>query len=302
MRVLQYTALAEGAAIPVREVSVHRQMATDLPGRVVFGSEAERGGYGHLLTRYLLPEDFRQLLTDSDAVSFTLDASTALFPWEMALVQGRRGGGALGTLLPVARQFRSALAKSFGVPPPLNNELKVLIIADPSSADMPLSGARAEGREVVRAFGRAKRAWGDRLKLEVTVRMGRGRSGPARRLQRTLAEVRELGPWVLSAKPCDPLELLLLLVADGFDVVHFAGHGTFEPKTGRMGWVFNRMCVWSAEEVFGVRRVPRLVFANACHSAELTGAQQQGEQVAAGRGVLRPRRPELHRHRLGGQR
>ena len=160
-------------------------MATDLPGRVVFGSEAERGGFGHLLTRYLLPEDFRQLLTDSDAVSFTLDASTALFPWEMALVQGHRGGGTLGTLLPVAHQVRWALAKSFGVPPPLNNELKVLIIADPSSADMPLSGpARAEGREVARRkFGRAKRALGRPVETGGDrPDRGRGRSGPARRL------------------------------------------------------------------------------------------------------------------------
>jgi hypothetical protein len=63
----------------------------------------------------------------------------------------------------------------------------------------------------------------------------------------------------------------MLLVNEHFDIVHFAGHGIYEPKQDQMGWVFDRDCILSAQEIFQVRQVPRLVFANACVSA-LTSA------------------------------
>jgi hypothetical protein len=68
------------------------------------------------------------------------------------------------------------------------------------------------------------------------------------------------------ARGCEPLELLSRIVNGEYDVIHYAGHGIFDPPTGRMGWVFDRDCVLSAEEIFRVRQVPRLVFANACFS------------------------------------
>lgn len=265
---LEYSAVADGAAIPVRQVSVNRRMTADLPGRIASRDSAEQGSYGRLLTGYLIPEDFRQLLTDSHAVSLTLDPDTAVYPWEMAVVRSRRGPGPLGALVPVVRQFRSALAGTFGVPPPLNNDLRVLVVADPSSDGRPLPNARIEGLEVVRAFGRAKAKWGDWLSLRVVVRFGSPHDPNPDELRRALDAARAAGPWVTSAEPCDPLELLALLVGEPFDVVHFAGHGTFDEARRRGGWVLDGECVWSAEEVFGLRQVPRLVFANACYSAE----------------------------------
>jgi CHAT domain-containing protein len=56
-----------------------------------------------------------------------------------------------------------------------------------------------------------------------------------------------------------------------FDVIHFAGHGVFDEKSpARSGWVFGKDCIISAREIFRARRVPRLVFANACFSAVVT--------------------------------
>jgi hypothetical protein len=58
-----------------------------------------------------------------------------------------------------------------------------------------------------------------------------------------------------------------------------------------MGWVFDENCTLSAAEIFRVRQVPRLVFANACLSAVTAElAQQQRHQVGLaeaffGRGI-----------------
>jgi hypothetical protein len=72
---------------------------------------------------------------------------------------------------------------------------------------------------------------------------------------------------VVSAEPCQPLELAMLVVNEQFDLIHYAGHGISDPKTGQTGWVFAGDCILSAKEIFRVRQVPRLVFANACFSA-----------------------------------
>jgi CHAT domain-containing protein len=72
----------------------------------------------------------------------------------------------------------------------------------------------------------------------------------------------------IGATECDPIEILALILNQEFDVVHFAGHGIFDEKApDKSGWVFGEDRVLSAREIFRARRVPRLVFANACFSA-----------------------------------
>ena len=83
---------------------------------------------------------------------------------------------------------------------------------------------------------------------------------------------------------CDIVEILSLIFDEEFDVVHFAGHGIFAEvksttddaaKTNIGGWVFGRneisgkLEVLSAKEIFCLRRVPRLVFSNACFSSQI---------------------------------
>ncbi len=46
-----------------------------------------------------------------------------------------------------------------------------------------------------------------------------------------------------------------------------------------MGWVFDADCRLTAAGVLKVRRVPRLVFANACHSAEVTAGGSHLQMV-----------------------
>jgi hypothetical protein len=69
------------------------------------------------------------------------------------------------------------------------------------------------------------------------------------------------------------LELAMLIVNEHFDVIHYAGHG-FCDSSRSAGWVLAPDCLLSAKEIFRVRQVPRLVFANACFSAVTTSGDE----------------------------
>jgi hypothetical protein len=66
----------------------------------------------------------------------------------------------------------------------------------------------------------------------------------------------------------------MLIVNEVYDVIHYAGHAFFDKKTNRAGWLFARDCPLTAKEIFRVRQVPRLVFANACFSAAMAKLDQ----------------------------
>src|SRR5262249_10291397 len=184
----------------------------------------------------------------------------------------------LGTSACLSRRFRSLLSPPPSALPPLNRTLKMLVIADPAPGQLALPNARLEGLAVVETLDAARKAWQGEYEFNVTVRIGSYRSngGP----DPTLKRIRQLGDWVLSVGPCDPLEIALLIVNERFDVIHYAGHGAFDRAAGRAGWFFDQDCFLSAQEIFRVRQVPRLVFANACFSAVVpVQSEQRGQLV-----------------------
>jgi hypothetical protein len=277
--VYQFAALGESAAITVREVAVQTFFVRQLPGRLTNArGRAEQEAFGLFLTNFLIPEEFRPLIQGGNQLTLVLDAGTACYPWEMAAFRGRHNTCFFGTDLRLSRQFRTLLSAAPGVAPPLNQTLKVLVIADPAQG-LPLPGARAEGEAVVEVLKQAQRDWGKVFQLQATVRIGPYAERAA--LRRRLDELRGDGAVVRSAEACDPFELLMLMVDEEYDVVHYSGHGVFDPGGGRMGWVFDKDCVLTAQEIFRVRQVPRLVFANACLSAVTRDdhATQQQHQV-----------------------
>ncbi|QDA61915.1 CHAT domain-containing protein [Hymenobacter jejuensis] len=240
----RFSALVKGAVIPVREVDVQAFFPNSLSGRLMDSvTREEQETYGQLLTTTLFPIDFQELL--AEPLTFILDRETAGLPWEMACFTHERRPGTqyFGPQLLLTRQFRTMLSPRPGLPPPRNQDLRVLIIADPApEPEYQLPGARREGRAVVQMLSRIKQYSG--LDIDVVERIGDAE--------------------------CDPLEILALILNGNFDVVHFAGHGVFNadhPSCG--GWVFGKDRFLSAREIFQARQVPRLVFANACFSAEI---------------------------------
>jgi hypothetical protein len=277
--VFQYSALSQTATIPVRDLKSNSYFTRRLPERLKQAeTRSEQEDFGELWANYLIPEEFLRMIEASGHLTLILDESTACFPWEMVAVRKYGRARFLGVDHQLARLFRTSLSTVRGMPPPINKHLRVLIIADPSPGDLELPNSRKEGVAVVRALQAAQRAWGDVYDIRATVRIGSSRNDPE--VQRTLDEVSKATEVVHSeAKPCEPLELLSLIVNHPYDVVHYAGHGEFNPMTGRMGWVFDRDCVLSAEEIFRIRQVPRLVFANACFSAATTDYDRQRQPV-----------------------
>jgi hypothetical protein len=256
--VFRFSALTEEAVVAMREVDVQSYysegIAQNLRDALAL-EEQER--YGRLL-HALLPDDFQALY--QEPLTLILDRGTAGFPWEMVSFQRPEGQASFGTHLGLTRQFRTLLSSPPGISPPLNRRLRVLVIADPApEPELQLPGARQEGQEVVRLLRRIR----EQTKLEIEV-VGR-----------------------IGAEECNPVEILALVLDGRFDVVHFAGHGVFDDQhPNRGGWVFGaakgrpgELLTLSAREIFLARRVPRLVFANACFSAVVTPGFLSAEEV-----------------------
>jgi len=256
----RFSALTETAIVPVREVSINTAFVTGAAKRLMeSGTSEEQTKYGELLYTCLVPEDFHALIDSGKPLKLILDRTTASYPWEMACFRGTQDTNRLSNLgvdLRVTRQFRSTLSNAPGLAPPLNLSLKVLVIADPAQEpDYQLPGARLEGREVANVF----------------------RNFPARSHGMVIEVVERIGPH-----QCDPVEILALLLSGEFDIVHFAGHGNYnraDPKAS--GWIFGKEWVLTANEIFRARKVPRLVFANACFSAVTTAGETLTEDEQA---------------------
>ena len=259
----RFSALTRSAVVPVREVELNLRNAFEAAEALRNAqTRGEQERYGRLLYTYLLPEDFQALIDGPFPVRLIVDPTTASYPWEMACFQGRLDAAKLswlGTDLGLSRQFKTLLSAAPGVSPPLNDRLRVLVVADPCpERELQLPGARAEGRRVVDLLKRAngQKIGGVKLDLQVEQRIGPGE--------------------------CDPVELLALLLSGDFDIVHYSGHGNYDANDPKLsGWIFGRDRVLTARDIFRARKVPRLVFANACFSGVLRESEPSPPQQTA---------------------
>ena len=276
--VFEYSGISDVAAVTVRQIEVNPYLVRELPDRMANASSLEeREALGLFFTNILIPDDFQKLADGNDDLSIEVDDTTAAIPWEMAAHKKHSKTSFLGTTAGVSRQFRTMLSPTPGSPPALNRHIKLLVIADPAPGNLRLPFARQEGLAVIDVIDHARIKWGGEYEFEVTVRIGSHQSTDG--LKPLLDEIRQRGPWIASAEPCDPFKLALLIVNEHFDVIHFAGHGAFDRRTRRAGWVFDQDCFLSAQEIFRVRQVPRLVFANACFSSVTTSQNEQRGQL-----------------------
>lgn len=278
-QLFEFSGISDVAAVTVRDVEVNSYIVRELPERMTnAASPDDQEAFGTFFSNCLIPDDFRLLAEGSSDITLEVDETTASFPWEMSAHKKYSKTRFMGTSVCVSRQFRTLYAPAPGSPPALNRVHKVLIIADPAPGRLSLPHAREEGRVVVDVIDHARTAWAGEYDFRVTVRLGCDQDADQSRKE--CEELRRRGDWIVSAEPCDPLKLALLIVNEQFDVIHYAGHGAFDRKSGRAGWVFDEDCFLSAQEIFRVRQVPRLVFANACFSAVATsGSEQRGHLV-----------------------
>lgn len=258
-----FSALTNSAVIPVREVDVQPFFTEGIASQLRKGeSEQSHEKFGLLLHKYVFPEDFERMIDDGRSLTLVVDKDTAALPWEMACYGPKHRRTYFGTDLRLTRQFRTMLSGSPGIAPPRNKSFRVLVIADPASDDdLRLDGAANEGKQVVQILQEYKKKLAGTLDIEIFSCIG--------------------------PKECNPVEVLALLLNETFDVVHYAGHGTFDSaKPNHSGWVFGHDLTLSAREIFRARQVPRVVFANACFSAVcnagVTPSTEQANRKLAG--------------------
>lgn len=258
--VFRFSALTRSAVVPVREVEVNLRNAYEAADALRKArTRDEQQLFGQLFYTYLIPQDFHELIDGPFPVRLIVDPTSASFPWEMACFTARANAARcswLGPDLGLSRQFKTLLSSAPGISPPRNAKLRVLVIADPApEPQLELHGARMEGRMVVDLLRRANGQVFDNVKLDIDV-------------------VSRIGPG-----ECEPMEMLALLLSGEFDIVHFSGHGDYNPKDpNASGWIFGADRVLTARDIFRARKVPRLVFANACFSGVLRESEAYAPQ------------------------
>ncbi|HEY0972277.1 MAG TPA: CHAT domain-containing protein, partial [Gemmatimonadales bacterium] len=274
-------ALTDTAVVPERRSMADPSLLEEAIAEMVDPDPATLSRHSASLYRFLVPEDFRPILERQHAVTFEVDREMAAVPWEMLASRlddsdgfddaddsdatdesGRKlgtGPEPLALRAPVARQLRTTYSPPPGVARASRWPLHALVIGDPGdpAEGESLPGARREALEVARIL----REKG----LEVTLLVG----APG-------ADRADLPREVEPARRWDVLDALM---SGDYDLLHYAGHGDFDPRDpSRTGWVFKGGLLTS-RELERVGLSPALVVANACLSARTFRSIRSGERA-----------------------
>jgi hypothetical protein len=213
----------------------------------------------------LVPGDFQPLIHDRSPLVLELDRSTARLQWELLTDVESRNGTPEPLVLrtPMARQLRTAYTRMSINETPVAR-LRALVIGDPGDPQThhSLPGARDEALAVrmqLEGFG-----------VAVTAFVGAPtvpREGPLKEIP-------------IASR----LDVLGELLSGDYEVIHFSGHGAFDPRDPkrRAGWMFADGLLTSVE-LSQLARAPRLVVANACHTSRL-GSPQPSISEGSGSG------------------
>ncbi|HYW50665.1 MAG TPA: CHAT domain-containing protein [Gemmatimonadaceae bacterium] len=259
VRVAAITDMATVAqrVIPVDFALIHEQIEMiqrDDPE----ASEDQVMQAARLLRRILVPPDLRALLNGASQLVLDVDRDMAAVPWEVMQVDAddimspvadlEPAMVHLGLARPIARQLRTTLSPSSSIVSKGRGPLRALIIGDPGSPERgeSLAGARREALAMAALF--------KSLKVDVHLLLGPpGHSdGHAPATRSSVID-------------------LLSRRSAAYDILHYCGHGVFEPKDpAASGWLF-------ADGVLGPNELrlaletgaPPLVLANACLSGRL---------------------------------
>jgi hypothetical protein len=250
----RFGAITQDASIPEREIPLDgnlvEQANNELAAEWNPAMQLERGRF---VERLLIPRDLRDQLSSQTPIVLSVDATTARIHWELVAqpefsdvesLEGQTtepGRGFLGTARGLTRQLRSTFAPPPEPPPPAHRVLRVLVVADPAE-DAPLRGAQEEGVEVADLFAAFNVAHGSKVESKVLV-------------------TALLGP-----REATRTNVLRHLMLHSFDVLHFAGHSTYNPDTRSSGWLFSDGELVTANELNRIDRIPKFVFSNSCES------------------------------------
>ena len=259
--VIRTAAINQSATVPERLVGVARDVVDDLAAKLTDPAPEDVGELCNLLYRLLVPAEFRDVLGSSSLV-LEVDRAMARLHWEM-LAGGMDDEGDVKPLAvqkPFARQLRTTYSPAPTRPRRAERVYRALVIGDPGDPDQgeDLPGARSEALRVKQLL----EARGD---IAVDARIG------APNVPREGA--------LHGVKPADRLEVLSLLLRGDYDLVHYAGHGDFDPEQpNRVGWLFARGLL-TPGEIGRLERVPSVIVSNACLSARTSQVLERARRA-----------------------
>lgn len=258
-------AINDSAVVPERVVC-DRALAEELARRTREPEPEALPTLGRLLNKRLIPADFRTTIENDAPLVIELERDLAQISWEVLASDARSEESrvCIGLRSAIARQLRTTYSPPPERVPDVATPLRALVIGDPGDPELgdDLPGARREAEvvaEMLRAAG-----------VETVTRIGAPEGRDAE--------------FSASDGPASRLEVLRLLDDEqGFDLLHYSGHGDFDPEDpSRTGWLF-KDGVFSAMELASVERMPRLVVANACLSGRLSRVSGRGATAGSRR-------------------
>jgi pimeloyl-ACP methyl ester carboxylesterase len=259
---IRVAAITETATVAERDLGVDFALVQELVARMTDPLAARLDDLGDLLRRLLLPADFDDKVREGPPLVFEVDREMARVHWEM--MAGDEAGGptplALGLRGALARQLRTAYSPPPAPAPRPASRLRALVIGDPGDPEKgrSLPGARREAQRVADLL----RSRG----VDVVELVGAPDAAGA-------------GP-LPGIAPATRIDVLHHLLTGGFDLLHYCGHGDFDPgEPDRAGWVFKGGLLTS-RELEGMALAPRLVVANACLSGLASTVTRSGTAVA----------------------
>jgi pimeloyl-ACP methyl ester carboxylesterase len=255
--VYSFGAITENASVPEREIPLDpvlvREANDELAAESDLHMQSERGSF---LQKLLVPAELREQFSTDAPLVMMLDSTMARIHWEMVAqpdFTSRENGSPsgkrsefdpdrfLGTGRGFTRQLRTTFAPPPEPPPPPRRIMRVLVVADPAE-DAHLPGAEEEGVEVADLFESFNVVYEKLSSNRIEV-------------------VRLFGPYAATRT-----NFLRHLLLHSYDVLHFAGHCTYDENPAASGWVFSRGQLISPNELSRIDRIPKFVFSNACES------------------------------------
>lgn len=266
---LVWSALTARATVPEREVVLNETLVEDLVRRLTPPSDEDLAELSAFLTRFMVPLDLQRYLDGRAPMIIEVDLHTAVVPWEL-LTSTSQAAGPREEAEPLAiqqclsRQMRSAYARTDPEESSVEG-MRALVVGDPGDPcrGQSLPEARIEAAAVAGVLREHK--------IEVDLFIGSPGSIPTP-----------------GARFATRLDVLAKMLSRNYHIIHYAGHGVFDPEHPQLsGWLFADGLL-AARELTQLSQAPRLVVADACWSAARPDARADEKPPPGRPGELAP--------------